>query len=104
MTFELTHISDKVPDSEDLGRRVIQVEGSTVAKPCGETDLACSRNKKIPNGCKGRRMWLQEMRLGHPRGQGTLEGRVSGSDFVGGEWGGKSLEGQKAGYIAPVRP
>lgn len=103
MTFELTHISDKEPDSEDLGRRVIQVEGSTVAKPWGETDLVCSRNKKIPNGCRGRRMW-QEMRLGHPRGQGTLEGRVSGSDFVSGEWGGKSLEGQNTGHVAPLRP
>lgn len=44
------------------------------------------------------------MRLRHLGGQVTLESRISGSDFVSGEYGGKSLEGHKTGYIAPLRP
>lgn len=77
---------------------MIQVEGSIVAKPWGETGLACSRNKKMPSGCRGRKG------VGHLGGQVTLESRISGSDFVSGEYGDKSLEGHKTGYIAPLRP
>lgn len=32
----------------DLRRRVIQVEGSTVANPSSETGSTCSRNRKMP--------------------------------------------------------
>lgn len=45
-------------------------------------------------------------KVGQPGGQVAqgLEGRISGSDFVSGEWERKSLEGHRTGYIAPLRP